>query len=103
MALARRAGNCHGGARRRGARGLAVPSAGRGSGDAELLKAVEGLAAGRTLHQIALEVYGADAVADRGLDSDSDLRAAARRLVKKAQFLMKGGYLELAAGRRPRL
>ena len=64
---------------------------------------MEGLAAGRTQRQIALEVYGADRVADKGLDSDSDLRAAARRLVKKARFLMQGGYLELAAGRRPRL
>ena len=73
------------------------------SGDADLLKAVEGLAAGRTMREIALDVYGADTVADRGLDKDGDLRAAARRLVKKAQFLMKGGYLELAAGRRPRL
>ena len=68
-----------------------------------MLKAVEGLAAGKKLAQIALEVYGSERVADRGLDSDSDLRARARRLVKKARFLMKGGYIELAAGRRPRL
>ena len=67
------------------------------------MKAVEGLAAGKKLPQIALDVYGADRVADRGLDSDSDLRARARRLVAKAKFLMKGGYLELAAGQRPRL
>ncbi len=67
------------------------------------MKAVEGLAAGKKLPQIALDVYGADRVADRGLDSDSDLRARARRLVAKAKFLMKGGYLDLAAGQRPRL
>ena len=67
------------------------------------MKAVEGLAAGRKLPQIARDVYGADRVGDKGLDSDSDLRAKARRLVKKARWLMKGGYLELAAGRRPRL
>ena len=68
-----------------------------------MLKAVEGLAAGRKFAEIALEVYGAERVADRGLDSDGDLRARARRLVKKARFMMKGGYMELAAGRRPRL
>ena len=67
------------------------------------MKAVEGLAAGKKLPQIARDVYGADRVSDKGLDSDSDLRARARRLVKKARWLMKGGYLELAAGRRPRL
>ena len=66
------------------------------------MKAVEGLAAGKSFPQIALDVYGADRIGDKGLDSDSDLRARARRLVKKAQFLMKGGYIELAAGRRPR-
>ena len=68
-----------------------------------MLKAVEGLAAKKKLPQIALDVYGADKVADRGLHSDGDLRAAARRLVRKARFLMRGGYLDLAAGRRPRL
>ena len=67
------------------------------------MKAVEGLAAGKKLPQIAVDVYGADRVGDKGLDSDGDLRAKARRLVKKARWLMKGGYLELAAGRRPRL
>ena len=68
-----------------------------------MLKAVEGLAAGKKLPQIARDVYGADRVADRGLDSDSDLRARARRLIGKARWLMKGGYIDLAAGRRPRL
>ena len=64
---------------------------------------MEGLAADRKLPQIAREVYGAKAVAEQGLDSDSDLRARARRLVKKARYMMKDGYLDLAAGRRPRL
>lgn len=69
-----------------------------------MLKAVAALAAGkRKLPQIALEVYGAERIGDDGLDRDSDLRARARRLVEKAKFLMKGGYIELAAGRRPRL
>jgi len=35
--------------------------------------------------------------------TDSDLRAQVRRLVEKARILMKGGYLELAAGECPRL
>ena len=95
-------------ARLRNARELAAgepPRRGgvRGTGDGDLLKAVEGLAAGKKLPQIALDVYGPDTIKDRGLHADGDLRAAARRLVKKARFLMKGGYLELAAGRRPRL
>ena len=68
-----------------------------------MLKAVEGLAAKKKMPQIALEVYGAERVAEKGLHSESDLRAKARRLVDKAEWLMKGGYLELAAGRRPRL
>ena len=42
-------------------------------------------------------------VSSKDLDPDGDLRARARRLVRKARWLMKGGYLELAAGRRPRL
>ena len=69
-----------------------------------MLKAVAALAAGkRKLAQVALDVYGAERIGDRGLESDGDLRARTRRLVRKAQFLMKGGYIELAAGRRPRL
>ena len=63
---------------------------------------MEGLAAKKKMPQIALEVYGAERVAEKGLDSDSDLRSKARRLVKKARWVMKGGYLEVAAGRRPR-
>ena len=72
-------------------------------GDEDLLTAVEGLTTGKKLPEIAMEVYGAVRVAEKGLDSDSDLRARARRLVSKARWLMKGGYLELAAGQRPRL
>lgn len=63
-----------------------------------MLTAVEGLTTRKSQRQIAVEVYGANRVADSGLDSDGDLRARARRLVSKARWLMKGGYLELAAG-----
>ena len=66
------------------------------------MTAVEGLAGGKKLPEIALAVYGAEKVAKQGLDADSDLRACARRLIEKAQWLMDGGYRELAAGLRPR-
>ena len=62
-----------------------------------------GLAARKSHRWIAAAIHGEDAVAGDRWDNDSDLRAQIRRLVKKARFLMQGGYLELAAGRRPRL
>lgn len=68
-----------------------------------MLKTVEGPAAPKTMPQIAGDIRGADASAVPDQDNDSDLRAQVRRLVKKARFLMKGGYLEFAAGQRPRL
>ena len=77
--------------------------AGRGSGDGDLLKAVEGLAARKTVPQIAGDIHGADAEAVVDWEPDSKERAQVRRLVKKARFLMRGGYLELAAGEQPRL
>jgi len=76
---------------------------GRGLGDGDLLTAVEGLAARRSVRQIAGDIHGAAADAVVDWEPDSDVRAQVRRLVKKARFLMKGGYLELAAGERPRL
>ncbi len=79
------------------------PSPGRGSGDRELMIAVEGLAARKSQRQIAAAVHGEDAVAGDGFDNDSALRAQVRRLVEKARFLMRGGCLELAAGRRPKM
>ena len=48
-------------------------------------------------------VRNADAVAVSVWDPDGAVRAQVRRLVKKARLLMKGGYLELAAGEWPRL
>ena len=51
--------------------------------------------------------------AGRGSDPEDDVvlrhglrvgqKSFIRRLVKKARFLMQGGYLELAAGLRPRM
>lgn len=40
-------------------------------------------------------------MASEGFDHDSALRARVRRLAEKARYLMRGGYLELAAGRQP--
>ena len=68
-----------------------------------MLTAVEGLAAWKSVRQIACEIHGVDAEAVKDWDSDGNVRAQMRRLVKKARFLMQGGYLELAAGRRSRL
>ena len=57
----------------------------------------------KTVPQIARDIHGADAEAVVDWEPDSNVRAQVRRLVKKARFLMKGGYLELAAGEQPRL
>ncbi|MCY3793774.1 MAG: DUF2285 domain-containing protein [Gammaproteobacteria bacterium] len=64
---------------------------------------MEGLAARRSVRQIAGDIHGADADAVADWEPDSDVRAQVRRLVRKARFLMKGGYLELAAGQQPRV
>jgi len=73
----------------------------KGSGD--LLTAVEGMAARKTVPQIAGDFHGTDASAVQDWDTGSNVRAQVRRLVKQAHFLVKGGYLEIAAGQRPRL
>ena len=68
-----------------------------------MLTAVEGLAAWKSVRQIAREIHGVDTEAVKDWDSDGNVRAQMRRLVEKARFLMQDGYLELAAGRQPRL
>ena len=65
--------------------------------------AVEGLAARKSVRLNAREIHGADAVAVADWDPDSEVCAQVRRLAKKARFVMKGGYLEFAAGQRLRL
>ena len=62
----------------------------------DLLTAVKGLAARKSVRLIAGDIHGADAVAVSVWDTDSDVRVLVRRLVKKARFVMKGRYLELA-------
>ena len=76
------------------------PSAEPQLGGGDLLTAVERPAARRSVRQIAGDTHGADADAVVDWDPDSDVRAQVRRLVKWTRFLMKGGYLELAAGER---
>ena len=61
-----------------------VPSA---SADATL--------AGASLREVAEGLFGADAVAD-DWHADSALRARVRRLVRRANGLMRGGYRRLA-------
>ena len=71
--------------------------------DKDLMIAVEELAKRKSPRQIAIAIHGEEAVRAEGFDADSPLRAQVRRLVDKAQYLKQGGYLELAAGLRPRL
>ena len=77
--------------------------AGRGSGDGDLLTAVDGLAARRSVREIAGDIHGTDTDVVVDWDPDSKERAQVRRLVERAKFLMGGGYLELAAGERPHM
>ena len=84
------------------ARALAVGEPPR-RGDGDLLTAVEGLAARRSVREIAGDIHGADHPAVIDWDPDSKVRVQVRRLVEWARFLMKGGYLELAAGERPHM
>ena len=54
------------------------------------------------MRTIAVELFGPRrVVAD--YTPDGDLRAKARRRIRKARKLMEYGYRDLAAGRRPRL
>lgn len=55
------------------------------------------------MRQIAGDIHGAAAESVVDWEPDSDVRAQVRRLVKRARFLMRGGYLELAAGERPHM
>ena len=64
---------------------------------------MEALAARKSQRETAFAVYGADSAAVRDWDPDGEVRAQVRRLVGKARMFMRGGYLEFAAGRRPRL
>ena len=63
----------------------------------ELLTALDGWLAGRSLRTIAIDLYGEAAVAEEWC-SDGPMRGRVRWRVKQALMLMNGGYRALIAG-----
>ena len=61
-----------------------------------LLTALDGRLAGRSLRQIAVDVYGEARVA-KEWSPDGSMRGRVRWRVKQALKLMNGGYRELVA------
>lgn len=59
------------------------------------LQALDATLAGASLREVAEGVFGAEAVA-AGWHADGDLRARVRRLVRRGDALMRGGYRRLA-------
>jgi hypothetical protein len=64
------------------------------------LQALDATLAGASLHQMAEGLFGADAAAD--WYADGGLRSKVRRLVRRGDALMRGGYRRLAQLRRLR-
>ena len=58
------------------------------------LQALDATLAGASLREVAVGLFGADAVAD--WYSDGGLRSKVRRLVRRGDALMRGGYRRLA-------
>ena len=58
------------------------------------LQALDGTLAGASQREVAEVLYGITTVAERWYD-DSDLRAQVRRLIRRGQTLMAGGYHRL--------
>src|SRR5690606_32153344 len=58
------------------------------------LQALDATLAGASLREVAEGLFGADAVAD-DWHADSALRARVRRLVRRGNALMRGGYRRL--------
>ena len=83
-------------------RGPTGPSerAGSGGEDRELVKVVDGLRAGKTQRQIAVDIYGADAVA-ADWHSDGWIRSQVRRWMPKARAMVDGGWRDLVPRRMP--
>ena len=63
----------------------------------ELLTALDGRLAGRSLRMIAVDLYGKAAVAKKW-SSDGTMRGLVRWRVKQALRLMNGGYRSLVSG-----
>jgi hypothetical protein len=59
------------------------------------LQALDATLAGASLREVAEGLFGADAVA-ADWHKDSALRARVRRLVRRGDALMRGGYRRLA-------
>ncbi|WP_459203671.1 DUF2285 domain-containing protein [Ralstonia pseudosolanacearum] len=59
------------------------------------LQALDAVLAGASLRNVAIGLFGADAVA-AGWYADGGLRSRVRRLVRRGQSLMRGGYRRLA-------
>ena len=58
------------------------------------LQALDGTLAGASQRGVAEVLFGINTVAERWYD-DSDLRAQVRRLIRRGQTLMDGGYQRL--------
>jgi hypothetical protein len=61
----------------------------------DYLIALDGRLASRTYHDIALVLYGADAVGSSWRDDTRGLKSKVRRAVDRGLVLMNGGYLDL--------
>ena len=74
------------------------PSAGRGPGDEDekLVRALEGIIAGKSAPEIAIDMYGADEV-EASWDSRRLAALEDRRRIPKARAMMRGDYLKLVA------
>jgi hypothetical protein len=59
------------------------------------LQTLDAILAGATLREVAEGLYGTEAVL-AGWNADGDLRARVRRLARRGQALMRGGYRRLA-------
>jgi len=62
--------------------------------DLHTLQALDAILAGTSLRQTAEGLFGISAVAE-GWHTDSGLRSRVRRLVRRGQTLMDGGYRRL--------
>ena len=63
----------------------------------ELLTALDGRLGGKSLREIAVDLYGEARVA-RDWSSDGSMRGRVRWRLKQALWLMNGGYRTLVSG-----
>ena len=65
--------------------------------DGELLRVLDARLAGKSLREMAIDLYGERRVAE-DWSRDGSMKARVRWRVKRALWLMKGGYRVLVAG-----